>query len=123
VLRSGLPLPWCLAYQPVVEMPGRRTLAENVKNLRAETLEQVNRDLLPDAKAEGVKKGRKVSDRRESSRGSRFASSRLAAVLAFRTASIRRFARFVCRSRVHSHTAPSASSSDRAISATPSKTR
>lgn len=42
------------------EVPGRSTLAENVKKVRAETLEQVNRELLGYAKAAGVEKGRKV---------------------------------------------------------------
>lgn len=42
------------------EVPGRSTLAENVKKVRAETLEQVNRLLLGHAKAAGVEKGRKV---------------------------------------------------------------
>jgi IS5 family transposase len=42
------------------EVPGRSTVAENVKKVRAETLEQVNRQLLGHAKAAGVEKGRKV---------------------------------------------------------------
>jgi transposase, IS5 family len=42
------------------EVPGRSTLAENIKKVRAETLEQVNRELLSHAKAAGVEKGRKV---------------------------------------------------------------
>jgi transposase, IS5 family len=42
------------------EVPGRSTLAENVKKVRAETMEQVNRTLLAHAKAKGVEKGRKV---------------------------------------------------------------
>jgi transposase, IS5 family len=42
------------------EVPGRSTLAENVKKVRAETLEQINRLLLGHAKAAGVEKGRKV---------------------------------------------------------------
>jgi transposase, IS5 family len=42
------------------EVPGRSTLAENVKKVRPETLEQVNRHLLKHAKAVGVEKGRKV---------------------------------------------------------------
>jgi IS5 family transposase len=42
------------------EVPGRSTLAQNVKKVRAETLEQVNRQLLGHAKAAGVEKGRKV---------------------------------------------------------------
>ena len=42
------------------QVPGRSTLAENVKKVRAETLEQVNRQLLQHAKAAGVEKGRKV---------------------------------------------------------------
>ncbi len=42
------------------EVPARATLAENVKKVRAETLEQVNRELLSHAKAAGVEKGRKV---------------------------------------------------------------
>lgn len=42
------------------EVPARATLAENVKKVRAETLEQVNRMLLAHAKAAGVEKGRKV---------------------------------------------------------------
>ncbi len=42
------------------EVPGRSTLAENVKKVRAETLEQLNRELLGQAKSAGVEKGRKV---------------------------------------------------------------
>ncbi|MBA2670137.1 MAG: ISNCY family transposase, partial [Gemmatimonadetes bacterium] len=42
------------------EVPGRSTLAENVKKVRAETLEHINRLLLGHAKAAGVEKGRKV---------------------------------------------------------------
>jgi transposase, IS5 family len=42
------------------EVPGRSTLAENVKKVRAETLEQINHLLLGHAKAAGVEKGRKV---------------------------------------------------------------
>jgi transposase, IS5 family len=42
------------------EVPGRSTLAENVKKVRPETLEQVNRHLLAHARAAGVEKGRKV---------------------------------------------------------------
>ena len=42
------------------EVSGRSTLAENIKKVRAETLGQVNRELLNHAKAAGVEKGRKV---------------------------------------------------------------
>jgi transposase, IS5 family len=42
------------------EVPGRSTVAENVKKVRAETLEQVNRLLLGVAKKKGVERGRKV---------------------------------------------------------------
>jgi transposase, IS5 family len=42
------------------EVPGRSTVAENVKKVRAETLEQVNRLLLGVAKTKGVERGRKV---------------------------------------------------------------
>jgi len=42
------------------DVPGRSTLAENIKKVRAETLEQVNRHLLEHAKLKGVEKGRKV---------------------------------------------------------------
>jgi IS5 family transposase len=42
------------------EVPGRSTLAENVKKVRAETLEQINRQLLGHARDVGVEKGRKV---------------------------------------------------------------
>lgn len=42
------------------EVPGRSTLAENVKKILPETLEQVNRHLLAHARAAGVEKGRKV---------------------------------------------------------------
>jgi transposase, IS5 family len=42
------------------EVPGRSTVAENVKKVRPETLEQVNRLLLGVAKTKGVERGRKV---------------------------------------------------------------
>lgn len=42
------------------EVPSRSTLAENVKKVRPETLEKVNRLLLKRAKRDGVEKGRKV---------------------------------------------------------------
>jgi transposase, IS5 family len=42
------------------DVPGRSTVAENVKKVRAETLEQVNRLLLSVAKRKGVERGRKV---------------------------------------------------------------
>jgi transposase, IS5 family len=42
------------------EVPGRSTVAENVKKVRPETLEQVNRLLLSVAKTKGVERGRKV---------------------------------------------------------------
>lgn len=42
------------------EVPGRSTVAENVKKVRPETLEQVNRLLLAVAKKKGVERGRKV---------------------------------------------------------------
>jgi transposase, IS5 family len=44
----------------MVEVPGRSTVAENVKKVRPETLEQVNRLLLSVAKTKGVERGRKV---------------------------------------------------------------
>ena len=42
------------------EVPSRSTLAENLKKVRPETLEQVNRVLLKRAKRDGVETGRKV---------------------------------------------------------------
>lgn len=42
------------------EVPGRSTLAENIKKIRPESLERVNRELLGHAKNTGVEKGRKV---------------------------------------------------------------
>ncbi|MDP9348855.1 MAG: ISNCY family transposase [Gemmatimonadota bacterium] len=42
------------------EVPSRSTVAENVKKVRAETLEQINRLLLKRAAAQGVERGRKV---------------------------------------------------------------
>jgi IS5 family transposase len=42
------------------EVPGRSTLAENVKKVGPETLEQINRQLLGHARDVGVEKGRKV---------------------------------------------------------------
>jgi IS5 family transposase len=42
------------------EVPARSTVAENVKKVRPETLEQVNRLLLGVAKKKGVERGRKV---------------------------------------------------------------
>lgn len=42
------------------EVPGRSTIAEKVKKVRAQTLEQVNRVLLEHARRAGVEKGRKV---------------------------------------------------------------
>lgn len=42
------------------EVPSRSTLAENVKKVRAETLEQVNRCLLEWARRAGIEDGRKV---------------------------------------------------------------
>jgi transposase, IS5 family len=42
------------------EVPGRSTVAENVKKVRPETLEQINRLLLGVAKTKGVERGRKV---------------------------------------------------------------
>jgi transposase, IS5 family len=42
------------------EVPSRSTLAENLKKVRAETLEKVNRCLLGWAKAKGIENGKKV---------------------------------------------------------------
>lgn len=41
-------------------VPSRSALAENVKKVRAQTLEEINRMLLKRAAREGVEKGRKV---------------------------------------------------------------
>ncbi|MBD0327774.1 MAG: ISNCY family transposase, partial [Pyrinomonadaceae bacterium] len=42
------------------EVPSRSAVAENLKKVRAETLEQINRVLLNRAEREGVERGRKV---------------------------------------------------------------
>lgn len=42
------------------EVPSRSAVAENLKKVRAETLEQINRVLLKRAEREGVERGRKV---------------------------------------------------------------
>lgn len=59
LMDSGTYRTFC-RFGAMEEMPGRSTLAQNIKKVRAETLEQVNRHLLLSAKAAGVEKGRKV---------------------------------------------------------------